>query len=480
MKLTIEQISAATGGAIIARGAGVCEGVSTDSRTIEPNMFFVPIVGERFDGHEFIRAALERDAAGFVFSPERVSVKEAAKFTEAHASAAVATPDTLKALGDMARFARDSIKDLRVVAITGSNGKSTTKEMTAAILSESMRVARNEGNLNNLIGLPLTLLALSGELDAAVLEMGTNSRGEIARLAEIARPNVGCVTNVGPVHLEGLGSVEGVAREKGALARAIEPGGVFAQNCDDEFTSAMAGETRAELICYGMKDRPKTDCREFITARDIKIEEEEIEMLLVVGADEARIKIAAPGKHNAINALAAAALARAMGSALDEIKSGLQKWRPLKMRGEVLKTKGGITILVDCYNSNPAGLNAALSVLAGYTGRRIAIVGDMLELGDYAEQAHRNAGTAVAEAGVEVLIAVGEWAEMFKKGFVEKMPENAQVAVAKDASEAAEITMEKLKKGDVVLVKASRLLHLEEVVEAIENELGSNTTEEGA
>ncbi len=479
MKLSVEHIIAATGGEIIERGPAAFAGVGTDSRTIERGRLFVPIVGERFDGHNFVQAALERGATGFVFSPEKLPVERAADFAKDHRAAAVAVKDTLKALGDMARFVRESIPGLRVAAVTGSTGKSTVKEMVAAILSESMRVAKSEGNLNNLVGLPLTLLALSEPLDAAVLEMGTNSPGEIARLAEIAGPDVGCVTNVGPVHLEGLRSVKGVAREKGDLARAIKPGGIFVANCDDSFVRAMVSETRADLICYGLDDRRIAGCREFVAACEINAGAESTEMTLVIGGSELRVTVGAPGRHNVLNALAAAAVATAMGSTPDEITRGFDKWRPMGMRGEIRKLNKNVTVLVDCYNSNPVSLDAALTLPAKYPGRRVAVIGDMLELGDYAEEAHKKAGENAAEAGVKMLVAVGDWAQTIKKGFIERAASDAEVAVAKDAEQAASLMMEKLRDGDTILVKGSRLLHLETVVEAIENDLGLRPEEGG-
>ena len=472
MKLTVEQIAGATGGEIINRGQRQCDGVSTDSRTIEPGMLFIPIVGNRFDGHDFIKEVLERGAAGFVFSDQKLSASKAAELAKSRQAAAVSVNNTLRALGDLARFVRDSVPGLKVVAITGSTGKSTTKEMLAGILSFSVRVARNEGNLNNLVGLPLSLLALSGDVDVVVLEMGTNTPGEIARLAQIAKPDAACVTNVGPVHLEGLQTVEGVAREKGALPLALGREGIFAANCDDPNVVAMAERSNAKLICYGLGNKHPVNCRKFITARDIKIGPESSAMILKIGKKESPVTIHAPGIHNVMNALAAAALASGIGSSIEEIAAGVDKWRPMEMRSEVRKLGRDVTVIVDCYNSNPVSLLAALKIFEKFSGRRVAVIGDMLELGDFAAQAHYQAGAAAANSGVKILVAVGEWAETIKKGFIEQSDSGAEALAVENAEKASASVLERIRDGDVILVKASRLLHLETVVEAIVKVVG--------
>jgi len=467
MKLTVDKIAAVTGGVAVRRGRGECELAGTDSRNIEAGKLFVPIVGERFDGHDYISAALDRGAAGFLFSKEKLNRRDAAKKADEKNAVAVEVADTLDALGELAKAVRDSIEGLKVVAITGSTGKSTTKEMTASILGGSRRLAKNEGNLNNLVGLPITFFGMPEELDIAVVEMGTNTPGEIARLSYIAGPDAACVTNVGPVHLEGLRSIEGVAREKGALPEALNEDGIFAVNCDDPYVRDMAQKTGAKPICYGLGNERLPGCGEFVTAEDIRAGEDFSTFVLNTGEGFAQTIVAAPGMHNVLNALAAAALARAMGEKSDAIAEGLQNWKSMSMRSEVRKIAGKITVLVDCYNSNPASLKAAMDMFENFNGRRVAVVGDMLELGDYTEEAHMKAGETAADAGVELLVAVGRWAEISRKGFINKIDYNADALVAKDADEVVEMLLKRIKKGDVLLVKGSRLLKLETVVDAI-------------
>lgn len=474
MKLTVDQITDAAKGALLQRGPDSCSGVSTDSRTIESGRLFIPLVGDKFDGHDYIEQSLNRGAAGFMFSKEKIASEKAVALASAHKAFAIAVENTLEALGELARFARNSIRGLRVAAITGSTGKSTTKEMTAAILSQSMRVAKNEGNLNNLIGLPRTLLDLPEEIDAAVVEMGTNMPGEIARLAEIANPDVACVTNVGPVHLEGLGTIEGVAGEKGSLPASLSNDKKFAVNCDDPYVAKMAKRTNAGLVCYGVKGRYPSNCIEAVTAFDMRTREEFSKMTLVSGGEMIEVRISAPGIHNAINALAAASICRAMNIPVSQIAQGLEKWRPMKMRNEIKRLPGGITVIVDCYNSNPTSLSAALSMLDAFSGRKIAVIGDMLELGKYSEQAHFEAGQAAAKSGAAILVAVGDWAQVMKAGFEKAAPIPTEAVVVKDAEKAAIFLSGTLKEKDVVLLKGSRKLHLETIVESLVNRMSDN------
>jgi len=472
MRLTLDRIQSATGGKIIAGGRGCCEGVSTDSRTVATGELFVPIVGERFDGHDFIEDALERKAGGFVFSPERIDRVKAAQIAAAHEAMAVSVGDTLRALGDLALSVRNSVAGLKVIAVTGSTGKSTTKEMTAAILSLGRKTLKNEGNLNNLVGVPLTLLKLEEDTEAAVVELGTNRPGEIRELARIAAPDAACVTNVGMAHLEGLGSLEGVALEKGALAESLGENARFAVNCDDRFVLEMARRTRAGIICFGLRSVPPDDCGEFITAREIKEETDNVEMTLVAGEHRVRVKLSSPGVHNVMNALAAASLAKAVGASMDDIARGLASYNPLPMRGETLKLARGITLLVDCYNSNPSGLDAALELFSRFPGRQVAVLGDMLEMGFHARKAHRRAGEMAAKRGVKLLVAVGEWAGEVKEAFENEAPSSATALTAGDSSHAGRIILENLRDGDSIMVKGSRKVGLEAVVEAVKGAVG--------
>ncbi len=474
MRLTVEQIQSATGGKIIVHGAGFCDGVSTDSRTVAEGELFVPVAGARFNGHDFIEKALERKAAGFAFSNTKLDKEKAAGMAAERKAMAVSVEDTLKALGDLALFVRNSIAGLKVVAITGSTGKSTTKEMLAAILSRSRKTLKNEGNLNNLVGVPLTLFRLEEDTEAAVVELGANAPGEIAELARITNPDAGCVTNVGRAHLEGLGSLDGVSLEKGALAEALGERAFFAVNCDDEFVAKMADKTGARIICFGLNSEPLKKCEEFITAEVTSTGPVKAQMTLVAGEQRVGLQLCSPGMHNVMNALAAASLARAVGASMEEIARGLVEYEPMPMRSETLKAGRGITVLIDCYNSNPSGLEAALELFSGFPGRLVAVLGDMLEMGSYAREAHVRAGEMAAERGVEILVAVGEWAEHMKLAYEDKAGASAKALTAPDASRASELILKNLRDGDSILVKGSRKVGLEAVVEAVRKAVGEN------
>jgi len=475
MKFTIEQVAEATAGQVVSRGKGFFTGVSADSRRISSGDLFVPLRGERFDGHNYISAALDHGASGFIFEGSAMKSGAAKELAATKGAAALVVDDTLYALGELARSARERFPQLQVVAITGSAGKSTTKEMVASILARCGKVLKNEGNMNNRVGLPLTLLWLTDKIEYMVVELGTNEPGEIARLSEIARPNVACVTNVGPVHLEGLGSIEGVAAEKGALPAALKKGDCFASNMDDPYVMGMAKRAAARVIAYTISPKKKGNgakissdfrCDEIVSARRIESAVEGINFDLVTGIGDGKIELPVPGKHNVINALAAAAIARALDKKLEDVIAGIEQFRPLPMRTEVHRLESDVVVIEDCYNSNPISASAALDLLAQNAGRAIAVLGEMRELGDTADSAHERLGVLAALKGVDVLIALGEHASTTLKGF-ERHNKKGRAFMAKDAEEAGEKVLELLEPGDRVLLKASRMVRLEDAFQII-------------
>lgn len=445
--------------------SGVIGGFSIDSRTIRSNEIFVALQGPRFDGHDFIDAIFQRGAAGAVVSRAvfQLRQKEWASFYRHHFF--ILVDDPLTALQSMAIWHRNRFQ-VPLVGVTGSNGKTTTKEMAAAILNRRGPVLKNEGNFNNQIGLPLSLLRLRAEHQAAVLEMGISGKGEMKRLCEIARPTAGLITNVGPAHLEFLGDLAGVAKEKGALFEAIQTGGTGVINRDDPYLQPWE-DRLSDRWTFGL--HPSAD----VTASRIEQRAAETRFLLHLnrkGKEAAEIALPILGRHQVYNALAAAAVASALGLGLSEIREGLQEFRPMALRTEILKIRGA-HILLDAYNANPASMKAALQMLASYepeggkkSRRKIALLGDMLELGNTAETAHLEIGRWAAQMGVDLLMAVGAWAEKIAEGARrEGMPAGA-VFVHPDLESAQKFLQEQMQEGDSLLIKGSRGMKMERVL----------------
>lgn len=471
MKFTVEQIVSATAGRIIERKWKTFDGVSTDSRKIFAHQLFIPLRGSSFDGHDFIESALKAGARGFLFQEGRMSKEKGKEIAEKYGASAIEVDDTLYALGELARWSRMRFRHIPLSTITGSAGKSTTKEMTANILSQRGNVLKNEGNLNNLIGLPLTLLNLSDDVIAAVVELGTNEPGEIKRLAEISIPDVACVTNVGPVHLEGLGSIEGVAEEKSALPYSLDESAVFIANVDNAYTAEMARKTRARVVAYGLSSKPTFTHELFVSAENLRTDLLGSSFILKVGDKCIEVKLGVPGVHNVSNALAGAAIAFVMRAREEEIAKGLMEYKPLKWRAQIHNLQNEVTVIEDCYNSNPLGALAALEMLSQASSRKIAVLGDMLELGESSAREHYKLGEESALKGVDILIAVGSFANEMIRGFKEKKSEDGEVVIASTPREAGEKLVGLLRKGDTVLVKASRGVHLEEVLPIVKEGL---------
>lgn len=438
-------------------------GASIDTRTIRPGDLFVAIKGPRFDGHDFVAAALERGASGAVVSGSEWVLRERAwgPFLDRHFL--ILVEDPLAALQSLATWHRMRF-DLPLIGVTGSNGKTTTKEMIAAILSRRGPVLKTEGNLNNHLGLPLSLLRLDAAHRAAVLEIGISLKGEMRRLCEIARPTVGLITNIGPAHLEFLGSLEGVAEEKGALFEAVRAGGTAVINLNDPHLSSW--EKRLSNRWTFAMDAPAD-----VTATEIRPEASGIGFLLTLHrtGEAGRILLATSGRHQVANALGAAAVACALGYRLEEIREGLAAFRPVALRAEVLAADGK-TILLDAYNANPASMKAALEMLAafprreGAASRKIALLGDMLELGTFSASAHRETGAAAAQNGIDLLIAVGQWAGAMAEGARRAGMAGEKVAAYADLASLQKEFLTYIRKGDVLLIKGSRGMRMETVL----------------
>jgi len=457
MKLPLSKIAefvsadtqAATGAVRSAIAAEEVQGYSIDSRTITGGQLFFAVKGDRFDGHDFVAAALEKGAAGAVVRKDQLR-----RYSDK--SRLLAVDDTLIALQTLATAVR-KVWGKPLVGVTGSAGKTTTKEAIAHVLASRFRVLKSEGNFNNHFGLPLMLLKLEPEHDMAVIEMGMSHAGEIRALAAIAQPEIGVVTNVAPVHLEFFDSLAGIARAKYELIESLPASGTAVLNADDEYVSQFGRDFRGKVISYGTRET--ADVRvENVQPRGA--EGSQFDVVTAAGCELARLPLV--GEHNILNALAAVAVALARGLRLSEAVGALATLVPADKRGQVLQL-GNITVVNDCYNSNPKALNAMVDALATMAAkRRIVVAGEMLELGPAGEEMHRAAGRHVAAKKIDVLVGV--------RGQSQAMVESARAAginatFVDTPEEAGEWLARETRDGDVVLLKASRGVKLEKALE---------------
>jgi UDP-N-acetylmuramoyl-tripeptide--D-alanyl-D-alanine ligase len=451
------QDAVAWSGGRLARGEGetLFAGVATDTRADVAGRLFVALVGANHDAHAFLAQALAAGAAGVLV--------ERADAAPEGSHAVIVVPDTTLALGALAAGHRSGFTG-PLVAITGSNGKTTTKEMCAAILSVAGPCLKNRGNLNNDIGLPLTLLERDAAHRAVVVEIGMNHRGEIAPLAAIAKPTVGVITNAGTAHIEHLGSRDAIAHEKGELVAALSPDATAVLNADDPRVLAQRARTRARCVSFGFA--PDADVRaERVTA----LGERGFAFDLLADGARTALQVAGLGDSTVPNALAAAAAALAAGGSLGEVAEGLARYQPIGGRMERVALPRNIILINDTYNANPQSMRVALESLAKLKGRSrgIAVLGDMGELGDAALEAHRATGTLVAELGLDHLFALGHFAEKLAEAAVEAGMAAERVHVGGSHEQVADAVRDLLQGNDWVLVKGSRSMKMERVVEAL-------------
>jgi len=462
MRWTLEQVAGALGAAPpagldpLARLAGV----SIDSRTIAPGELFIAIHGPRHDGHAFVAAALAAGALAAVVARPRL-----AEHPEEVRRKLFAVDDTLAALQQLARAVRRSW-GRRLAGITGSVGKTTTKEILAALLAARFRVLKSEGNLNNEYGLPLALLRLEEGHEVAVVELGMSHRGELKRLAEISEPDVGVVTRVAPVHLEFFSSVEEVALAKRELIEGLAgPKSVAVLNADDERVARFAEVARGRVITFGLSR--EADFRggaiEDCGAQGMVFD-------FVSPAERARLELPLVGSHNVSNALAALAAASVWGVGAAEAQRVFRRLGPAAMRGEVLRFESGFALINDCYNSNPVALDAMVDLLASTPGyrRRILGAGEMLELGPRSPEFHRAAGRRAAATGkIDWIIGVQGEAASLVRGAIEAGHAESRTRFFASSGEAAEFLAGFVAPGDLALVKGSRGVRMERIVEAV-------------
>lgn len=452
-QLTIATVIEATGGSLLQgdKRAPVA-GVSTDSRSIKPGELFFALRGEHFDGHHFVAQALRRGGPGVVVDEQGHGIAD-------KAIAVIQVTDTLQALGDLANLWRRR-HPIPVIAVVGSNGKTTTKEMVAGILERKGTVLKNPGNLNNLIGLPLSLLKMNANDRVAVIEMGMNRAGEILRLTRIAEPDLGIVTNIGPVHLEGVGSIEGVMRAKGELLEGMGAHGSLIFNADDPRVVELSTGFKGEKISFGITN-PADWRGTKLSTRDAR----GVSFQLTGPSGEIAVALKLMGEHQVYNALAAAAATSHLGVGLAEIRKGLETFQPPPMRMELMELQKRIKIINDAYNANPPSMESALHTLAKMTGgRKIAVLGDMWELGEFSQQAHQELGRQVKEYGVDLLFFLGQFAPHVVQGAREAGMAPEAIYIGKDHHALGLHLARTVQQGDWVLVKGSRIMKMEKVI----------------
>jgi len=450
ISFTLKQIAEITGGEYFGPAEMLnakISGITIDSRAVQPGCLFVPIVGERFDGHNFIESAMEKGAAAVL------SHKDGE-----WACPVVRVQSTEAAFRSIAGVYR-ALFDIPVIGVTGSVGKTTTKELIASVLSQRFDTLKNQGNLNNQTGVPLTLFRLEENHGAAVVEMGTNHHGEIAALADIVRPTIGVITNIGESHIEYLGSREGILREKCDVFKNIGAHGKAIVNGDDDKLCTLRGKMD-NLITYG-----------FGMENDIRAENVEdkglegSEFTAVYGDKALRLTVPAPGRHMIMNAMCAMAVGLSLGMSREKIAEGVAAYVPAAGRMDIIKGKS-ITILSDAYNASPTSMKGSIDIACRAEGRSVLILGDMLELGEKGPEYHYQVGKHAAEAKADMLISIGSLSREINRGAAEG---GVKTIHFDDRDQAAEKLGEIIRTGDTVLVKASHSMGLEHIAEYLKN-----------
>lgn len=422
--------------------------VDTDSRNVHAGALFIPLVGERFDGHAYINSALEAGAAGCLTARERDSYREDRFY--------IKVASTQKALRDLAAWYKARFQ-IPFVAVTGSVGKTTAKDMIAAVLGTRFKVLKTEGNFNNNIGLPLTLLRLDHSYDMCVLEMGMDKFGEIDYLGEIVKPDVAVITNIGDAHIERLGSREGIFQAKCEILPHIRPDGLLVLNGDDAMLATLRGNTPVQAVFCGHQEGVEYQGNQ--TGGDGV---SHIHCHMVTPNMERDVKIPALGEHMIYPSLIAAAIGEHFGLTADEIEQGILSFVPTRMRMNILKRGDHVTILDDTYNANPQSMRAAISVLADApTSHKVAVLGDMFELGAFAPALHSSVGACLGKAGIDTLVAVGALSEHIAQGARDSGVPRVIHCADKEAAKKA--LLELIQPDSTYLVKASRGMALEEL-----------------
>jgi len=460
IELGVSDILKITGGNLIqGNDFGLVKGISIDSRSVAEGNCFIAIKGAHFDGHDFVADAVKKGARAVIVS-RGVDIGGDVPV--------INVDDTVKALGKLAAFHRRKF-NVPVVAITGSNGKSTTKQMTAAALRSLGKVLKTEGNFNNLIGLPLTVLRWEEDDKAAVLEMGMSAPGEIGWLTEVSDPDVGVITNISAAHIEFLHSIENVAEAKGELFKHMKSDGVAVVNLEDPRVVELARRYKRRTYTFGMQNN--ADVR---FGRMESRALESVDMTLYVEGREYKMHLKVPGTHNVMNAMAALAVAKVIGINTEEAIAGIESFEPMSMRMERIQLRNGIQLVNDSYNANPSSMKEALRTVSGAkrSGRFVAVLGDMLELGTDSDRCHEEVGKFAASYHVDRLFVFGNFATHISAGAQMGGMKKDNISVYSDINKLNEDLLHFLKTGDVVLVKGSRGMKMERVSDFLKDEIG--------
>lgn len=434
--------------------------ISIDSRTVNSGELFFAIKGDRFDGHDFVKDALRAEAVGAVVDNEQVE-----RYNNVDSDVVIiGVEDTTQALQDLAEYYR-SLFDIPVIGVTGSTGKTTTKDLVASVLETKLKTLKTEGNYNNEFGLPLTLFRLDSTYEAVVVELAMRGLGDIETLCQIAQPQIGVVTNVGLTHLECLGSQENIAKAKSELVENLPSTGTAVLNGDDKYVRQMAAKTEAEILYYGRKNG-----NDLQASRIDNLGEAGLKFRVRRQLEKFAINLPLAGEYNVYNALAAVGVGLKIGLNIMEIQQGLAQPDLTGMRGEIKELKDNITLINDAYNANPTSMEAGLDLLVDIgtdEGRLIAVLGDMLELGSAAEEAHRRIGKKVITNKVDYLLTVGDLASLIGQEAKKLGMDNSRVLICDDNQEINQQLLQLIKPDDTILLKGSRGMKLEEVEEVL-------------
>jgi UDP-N-acetylmuramoyl-tripeptide--D-alanyl-D-alanine ligase len=456
----------ATGGDLVTgSGDGMFSGISIDSRSIAPGELFVAIVGEVHDGHTFANSVVKKGVRGVLVEKgksEGLMLEDPA----ARGTVVVTVADTTRALGDLASFNRGRTP-LTVIALTGSNGKTSTRTMLTHIVGRKYETLATMGNFNNEIGLPLTLLRLEKTHTLAVLELGMNRPGEIRRLADICRPDIGIITNVAPAHLERLGSIEGILRAKGELLEGLNSNGRTILNADDPHVASLAENASGEVLLFGLSDQA------VVRASHVREQGHQLSFHLEVPGETIEVTLNTPGRFMISNALAAAAAGYLMEVPLPEIKAGLECFQPVSGRMRILKLANGICLIDDAYNANPSSVKAALDTLKQMEKQhsRVVVLGDMLELGNQSAALHRDIGQHAALSNPDRLYLTGDFAHDIAQG-AQINGMDAERIVVGSVQEICADLVARADSRDTILVKGSRGMRMERVIKELIHTFG--------
>ena len=445
-EMSLKEVQTLTGGQL--RGAdALFNGVSIDSRTIKPGELFVAISGEKFNGNNFVSAAAEKNASAAI-TTENVETKLPVLQVE----------DGRIALGKLGAFNRE-LSDAKVIALTGSQGKTTVKEMTASILSFCGEVLKTQGNLNNDLGAPLTLLRIEAMHEFAVIELGANAPGEIAYTSALTKPHIAHITNIAPTHLEGFGDLDGVARAKGEICKSLVDGGIAVLNIDDAYGSQWMEKLKTKrFVSISALGKANADYK----VRELRFDGAmQSTFSLITSQGSIEIKLPLPGQHNVANAIAAAALSMQAGAELNAVKQGLEKMRSVNGRMNSMRGLNHSILIDDSYNASPSSFKAAIDVLAQHEGTTIIAMGEMGELGAEAERAHTDVGCYAKDKGINYLFGVGELCESAFSGFA------GEGKISSDLEELAEHLKPMLNLQVKVLIKGSRSAGMDKLVQLL-------------